>query len=334
MATILITGATSGLGLSHAIYLTSLGHTVIGTSRNASKIDRQQLKDVFLRDHLKYRFTTPDRTQFASAGSYLSASFQNSLTAWLDKIHFISVDITKMDSVRAGVDQVVSYCATHSCTLDVLINNAGNGYFGAIDDLDMQQILDQFEINYFGQIRMIKAVTPLFRSQGSGLILNTASMAGLISIPFEGHYSASKAAIIRMSESLRMELAPFGIRVVCLILGDINTSFNLHTAQLHGQPSPASSSDLTPLLTGNPLPRASPYYNLSQEPWKRIIQNLLVSPPPLVVSRKIGTILTIKTPKVHYLIGSLTQKLQMWAIRRVASNEFSLDGAASFFGMK
>jgi short-subunit dehydrogenase len=334
MHTILITGASSGLGLSHAIYLTSLGHHVIGTSRNASKIDLNQLKTSFIRDQTKYSYIGKQKNKIKSVKSYLTPQFSSHVEKWIKQIHFITLDITNENSVQQGVQQAITISTKNGWTLDVLINNAGNAYFSSIEDLPIVSVKSQFETNYFGQINMIQAILPWFRKQHSGMIVNTASMAGLIAIPFQGHYCATKAAIMRMSESLRMELDPFNIQVTTLVLGDINTNFNVSTARLHGQSTNTTSLDLENLLKSNATNPNSPYFKISQNPWRRIVQNLVVSPSPISVSRNLGKIIEQSKPKIHNIIGSASQRLQMWLLRRVVSDDFGVNGAAEFFGIK
>jgi NAD(P)-dependent dehydrogenase (short-subunit alcohol dehydrogenase family) len=333
MANIFITGASSGLGLSHAIYLISRGHSVIGTSRNAQKIDRDALARTYLRDHTKFRFIDKEKRHVQPVSELVPPEIKSHLTEYIAKIHFVSLDITKSESIAQTIKDTLAYCQEIEQPLDVLINNAGNGFFGSIEDMPLEQVQQQFDANYFGQIRMIQAFLPYFRSRKQGKIINTSSMAAYIAIPFEAHYAASKAAILRMSEGLRMELAPFHIHVSTICPGDINTNFNANTAHLHGHANTAQSEEIGTLLDNNPVPSSSPYVSFSINPWQRIIQNLIVAPPPLVISKVVAKIVESSKPKMHYTAGSVLQKVQTWLIRRLASAEFSVDGAASFYGM-
>ena len=179
MKTILITGASSGLGLSHAIYLTHLGYNVIGTSRNAPALDLSALKAIYLQDHTQFKFLDKLKIKVKTGKSLIPQDILAQVDDLLSKIKYFSLDITDSASVKAGVDAILAHCKEKDLTLDVLINNAGNGYFGSIEELPVENAMAQFNTNYFGQIRMIQAIVPIFRKQGGGKIINTSSMAGL-----------------------------------------------------------------------------------------------------------------------------------------------------------
>ena len=334
MANVLITGASSGLGLSHAIYLSFLGKKVIGTTRNAQKIDKTILKEHYLRDHTLFKYLDKSTLKLKLGKSLVPDAIKSKLDEILDRIHFISLDVTSMDSVQAGVQETFNLLESENQTLDVLINNAGNGYFGSIEELSLENVQDQFNTNYFGTVRMIQAVIPHFRQLGKGRIINTASMAGLVPIPFQGHYAASKAAILRMTETLRIELMPFHILVCSVAPGDINTNFNANTTRLYNDQAQTTSQDLQEMLESIPIPPNSPYQSAMMKVWRRIVENLIVSSPPIVVSKVISQIINTPKPKMHYLVGSLSQRIQMILLRRFVSDDFGVDGSANFYGLK
>lgn len=134
----------------------------------------------------------------------------------------LPLDVTSDASVRACVD---AFLADTGGRIDVLINNAGYLQSGAIEEVTLDQARAQFETNYFGVVRMVTAVLPLMREQRHGLILATSSLAGLVPLPFWGHYNASKFAVEGFMESLRYELKPFGVRVAMVEPGSIKTAF-------------------------------------------------------------------------------------------------------------
>lgn len=109
--------------------------------------------------------------------------------------------------------------------IDVLINNAGFGISGAVEFTDTQDAIRQFDVNFFGMVRMNKLILPIMRRQGYGRIINLSSVAGAIPIPFQTYYSASKAAIDSYTMALANEVRPFGISVCCVQPGDIKTGF-------------------------------------------------------------------------------------------------------------
>lgn len=133
----------------------------------------------------------------------------------------VPLDVDSESSVTEGVAEVLRQAGR----LDVLVNNAGLGYAGAIEDTTVEEARSQFETNFFGMHRLCRAVLPHMRAQRAGRIVNMSSLAGLVSVPFQGMYSASKFAVEAYSEALRMEVRPFGIRVAMVEPGDFATGF-------------------------------------------------------------------------------------------------------------
>ena len=111
--------------------------------------------------------------------------------------------------------------------IDVLINSAGYGLFGSIEETSIEESKELFETNYFGLVQVTKQLLPHLRNNKKGLIINISSMAGLIGMPFQGHYSASKFAVEGFMEALRLELFPFGIKVCNICPADFKTAFTM-----------------------------------------------------------------------------------------------------------
>lgn len=176
--TILVTGASSGIGAAIASRLSKDGHRVIGTGRTGGR----------------------NRA---------------------DGVEMVQLDVCSDQSVKSCVDRFLEKMGR----IDVLINNAGYLQSGAIEEVTMEQAQAQFQTNYFGVVRMIKAVLPTMRRQNGGLIATTSSLAGIVPLPFWGHYNASKFAIEGLMETLRHELRPMGIRVAMVEPGAIKTPF-------------------------------------------------------------------------------------------------------------
>ena len=185
----LITGASSGIGKETACYLMKKGFHVYGTSRN--------VEGRFGEDH--------------HAADLQSGGF----------IHMIPLDVTNDTSVEIAVATVIA----EEGKIDILVSNAGMGIAGSIEDIPMEVAKAQFETNFFGSLRMVKAVLPHMRELGRGKIIVISSVAGIISIPFQGHYSASKFALEGLIEALRHEVAPFGIKACLVEPGDTKTGF-------------------------------------------------------------------------------------------------------------
>jgi len=116
--------------------------------------------------------------------------------------------------------------------VDVLVNNAGYGLAGPIEETTIEEARAQFETNFFGVVRMTRAVLPLMRKAGGGLIVNVGSMAGLIGLPFQGFYAAAKFALEGFTEALRLEVRPFGIRVVNVDPADCRTPFTANRRRI------------------------------------------------------------------------------------------------------
>ena len=178
---VLITGASSGIGLACARRLAQKGYRVFGTSRRA----QPEMEEAF---------------------------------SW------VQMDVDDESSVRQGVAEVLERAGR----LDVLISNAGIGYAGAVEDTSLEEARETFETNFFGTLRLCRAALPHMRQRGSGCIVVIGSLAGLIALPFQGLYSASKFALEGLCEALRMEVRPFGIRVVLIEPGDTRTGFTAH----------------------------------------------------------------------------------------------------------
>ncbi len=175
--TILITGASSGLGQAIALHLAAQGHTVFGTSRNPGASPTQ--------------------------------------------LCMLPLDVTSDASVAACVSAVIER-AGH---LDVLINNAGSGLCGAVEDTTLEEAHWQMETNFFGPVRMIHSVLPHMRARQSGRIITISSLAGMAALPYQPFYSASKFALEALNESLRLELAGSGIDATTINPGDFKTGF-------------------------------------------------------------------------------------------------------------
>jgi NAD(P)-dependent dehydrogenase (short-subunit alcohol dehydrogenase family) len=136
-------------------------------------------------------------------------------------LHVIKMDVTDEVNVREAAREIGQEVGR----VDVLINNAGFGYFGPVEEFAIEEIKSQYEVNVFGAVRVTQAVLPLMRPQESGLIINISSISGLMSLPFSGVYASSKYALEALSDALRLEVAPFGIKVVLVEPGSFVTAF-------------------------------------------------------------------------------------------------------------
>ena len=137
-------------------------------------------------------------------------------------IHTFAMDVTDDGSMVSGIERIVA----EQGRIDVLVNNAGYGSYGAVEDVPIDEARRQFEVNIFGLARLTQLVTPHMRRQGSGRIINLSSIGAVFYEPFGAWYHATKFALEGFSDSLRVELAPFGIDVVIIRPGPILTEWN------------------------------------------------------------------------------------------------------------
>lgn len=139
----------------------------------------------------------------------------------------LSLDVTSETSVHEAVEQTIKVFGR----IDVLVNNAGYAMRGAVEDVPVNKAREMFDVNLFGVMRMVQEVAPHMRQQGGGRIINISSVVGKLVVPANGTYASSKFALEGLSDALRYELAPFGIRVVVVEPGSINTNFHSTTEE-------------------------------------------------------------------------------------------------------
>lgn len=233
---VLITGASSGLGAAMAERMVDLGWRVFGTSRRPPT----------------------DR----------------------DGIEWIGMDVCDDDSVARGLTRLFE----HTAVLDGLVCNAGWGLFGAVEETPLERARAQIETNFFGVLRVLQPVLARMRERGGGRIALVGSLGGRAPIPFQAHYSASKAAIEALAFSLANELQPFGIRISLIEPGDIDTPFN------EGMDWGTRRSD-------------SPYARAASQCEQTIRESLPKAPPPRIVADAVAHALTAPRPRLRYAVG-------------------------------
>jgi NAD(P)-dependent dehydrogenase (short-subunit alcohol dehydrogenase family) len=146
---------------------------------------------------------------------------QDIVSQYPDTAIAIKLDVTKQDDIKSSVQQAMDKFGR----IDVLVNNAGIGYFGAVEESEDDEVRRMFEINFFGLANMTKEVLPVMRKQRSGHIVNIASIGGLVSFPAVGFYNATKYAVDGLSESLAKETAPLGIKVTVIAPSGFRTDW-------------------------------------------------------------------------------------------------------------
>lgn len=223
---------------------------------------------------------------FATARDESSISDLSSV----DRIRTLRVDVTEPDSITAAVRTVVGEAGR----LDALVNNAGYGQYGAVEEVSPDEWRAQYEVNVFGAVAMIRATLPAMREAGGGTIVNVSSVGGKISIPFAAPYCSSKHALEAISDALRIEVAPFGVRVVIVEPGPIGSQF-----------AARAMANVERFLRG-PGPYASIYGHAEQAMNTDFAAGML---PPERVARVIVRAIESSWPKTRYKITTMAKTL-------------------------
>jgi len=197
----------------------------------------------------------------------------------------ITLDVTNPASISKAVQHVLM----KEKRIDVLINNAGVGITGPIEETPTEEMRKIFNTNLFGAIDVIKAVLPNMRLQKSGLIINITSIAGYMGLPYRGIYSATKGALELVTEALRMEVKEFGVKVTNVAPGDFAT--NIASVRFH-----------------SPVLEDSPYKKNYGNNLKLMNAHVDQGEDPLLMAKEVYKIIETKNPKIHYKVGSVLQK--------------------------
>lgn len=246
---IIITGAASGIGLAASIYLTKMGHTVYAGILN--DVEKERLTE---------------------------EAIKNNIT-----LKTIQIDVNDHELIKNGIATILN----HEGRIDALVNNAGYGLAGFLEDCSIEEMKKQFETNFFGAMRLIKEILPIMRKQKSGYIINISSVFGRISFPITSAYNASKAALSAITDALRMEMAPFGIKATAIEPLNIKTNFNKTVIIAEKSKKPES-----------PYKKYMDFYmSKMNNAHEKNLSN------PVIVAEKILQILNTKNIKARYLIG-------------------------------
>lgn len=204
------------------------------------------------------------------------------------KINLIDLDVRNMTSIEACIAKVLLL----EGRIDVLINNAGVGITGPLEEIPLEEIKNNFETNVFGPIATMKAVLPQMRLQKSGLIINITSIAGYMGLPFRSVYSSSKGALELITESLRMETKAFGIHITNVAPGDFAT--DIASRRFHA-----------------PVQKSSAYETVYQNQLNMMNAHVSGGSNPLEMAVAIHKIIETKNPKIHYKVGAFMQKFSI-----------------------
>lgn len=246
--TVLVTGASSGIGKTTAIYLAQQGYNVYAAARRTEKM--QDLKNYNIKP--------------------------------------IGLDVTKDESIISCVEQIFKEAGR----IDILVNNAGFGLSGAVEDVSIEDAKYQLEVNLFGTARLIQLVLPKMRENKFGKIVNVSSIGGKIAFPLSGWYNASKFALEGLSDSLRMEVKPFGIDIIVIEPGGIKSEW----ADI--------ANEKMMRISGN-----TDYREMAANAEKATAN--LNLPEPIVIAKLIKESIEAKKPKTRYSGGFGAKQILM-----------------------
>ena len=262
-----VTGSSSGIGYATALQLARSGYLTFATMRNPAK------------------------------GAELAKAAENEKLP----IRVEQLDVTDINSIQNFMARIGS-----AGRIDVLVNNAGYGLFGALEDLSIEEIRAQYETNLFGLIMVTPAVLPLMRKQKSGIVVNVSSLVGRIGLPSAAAYASTKFALEGLTEAMAYELEPFGIRLVIIEPGVIKTNF------ISGMVVPKKASD-----------SSSPYSQLVQKmnaTFDSLMKNGSSSPED--VAKAILQAVTAENPELRYVVGNDAVSLMEMRRKTQSDTEF------------
>lgn len=216
--------------------------------------------------------------------------------------HIIQVDITNEQHIKSAINEIIQ----KESRIDVLWNNAGYGLYGAVEDVPITEARHQFEVNLFGLAAITQLVLPHMRKAKSGTIINTSSMGGRIYMPLGAWYHASKHALEGWSDSLRVDVKPFGIHVVVLQPGAIATEWGGIMSTNMNQHSGTGA-----------YAESARKFNASMQ---NMVDNNMMSPTS-VITKTILRILESKKPKTRYVVGAMAKPM-MWMRKYLGDTMF------------
>lgn len=243
----LVTGSSSGIGFETALALARENYFTYASMRDTKKAEK--IQEIAKKENLN--------------------------------LEVIELDVDKKESIRTAVKKIQE----QKGRIDVLVNNAGYGLFGCIEDVSIEELKAQFETNFFGIVRIIQEVAPIMRKNGSGIIVNVSSVAGRIGFPGTPAYISSKFALEGLSESMRYELSPFGIKTIIIEPGVIKTNFFSSMKVSGGK-------------------KDSPYKEITEKVMNGVKMMAEMGTPPEEVAKTILKAIKTEEPLPRYVVGS------------------------------
>jgi NAD(P)-dependent dehydrogenase (short-subunit alcohol dehydrogenase family) len=239
-------------------------------------------------------------SRLAAAGHRVFGTTRGAPPAEPRGVEWVAMDVRDAASVEAGVTQVLGAAGQ----LDVVVNNAGFGIAGAVEDTTPEDLARQLDTNLMGPLRVCRAAVPHMRERGRGRIVQISSLAGRIGVPFQSAYSASKFALEGLSEALALELRPFGIDVVLVQPGDVRTPFG-------------AARRWTDEARANPV-----YRERAARSVAAMEQAERTGPPPERVAQLVARIVAARHPRLRYVCATPLERGALVLQRLLPSRVF------------
>jgi len=246
----LVTGSSSGIGFETSLALARNGYYTFASMRNLEKAPK--IQDVSKKENLN--------------------------------LEVIELDVNNEDSVKSTIQDIIS----KKGRIDVLVNNAGYMLFGAVEDVSVDELRKQFETNFFSIVRIIQEVAPLMRKQKDGIIVNISSVVGRLGFPGTSAYISTKFALEGLSECMRYELSPYGVKTIIIEPGAIKTNF------------------MSSMETAQPKPD-SPYKEMNEKILNNVKMLLEMGTHPSEVAKTVIKAIGEKEPLPRYIVGNDAQ---------------------------
>ncbi len=243
----LVTGSSSGIGFETALALARENYFTFASMRNTDKAGK--IQEIVKKENLN--------------------------------LEVIELDVDKEESIKSAIKKIQG----QKGKIDVLVNNAGYGLFGCIEDISIEELKAQFETNFFGVVRIIQEIAPIMRKMGSGIIVNISSVAGRIGFPGTPAYISSKFALEGLSECMRYEMSPFGIKTIIIEPGVIKTNFFSSMKVSKGK-------------------KDSPYKEITEKVMNGVKMMAEMGTPPEEVAKTIIKAIKTENPLPRYVVGS------------------------------
>jgi len=243
----LVTGSSSGIGFETALALARENYFTYASMRNTDKAGK--IQEIAKKENLN--------------------------------LEVIELDVDKEESIKSAVKKIQE----QKGRIDVLVNNAGYGLFGCVEDITIDELKAQFETNFFGIVRLIQEISPIMRKMGSGIIVNVSSVAGRIGFPGTPAYISSKFALEGLSECMRYELSPFGIKTIIIEPGVIKTDFFSSMKVAKGKPD-------------------SPYKEITEKVMNGVKMMAEMGTMPDEVAKTIVKATQTEEPLPRYIVGT------------------------------